>query len=336
MAQTRLGAAFAAGAWLLVVAAGPALADGLDRFKKSIEPQIPSGALTYKSSKALGTNGFVLEDVVITPPPSDTNQKPDPIKVKTITVEDFDFDAIEKQQPPLFAKIKFDGVTGSNAGGFDVKQLAGVDSVSADFGIDYKLDADKRTFTLKRMELNLNGLGKLETSVVIDGLSADAATKPDQAMNDASLKTADLTYDDHSLMAKVLPVAAAMQGSDPKAVIAMATTMLDGMRAGQGPAAQKAIDSLVAFIEDYQKPKGPLHIALNPPGPVSNAQLNDAKTADDYVKLLGIQVSYAGTRSSTPGAAPGDGAGVTGPGAKDVPAKEDEDEDKKDENKRKE
>jgi len=307
MAKTPLVGVFAAAVWLLL-ATVPASADddGLARFKKSIEPQIPAGTLTYKSSKALGDEGFALQDVVITPPPSDSNkgEKPQPINVKTITVESLDFDSIDKQQPPLYAKIKFDGVTGTNAGGFDVKQMAGLDSISADFGINYELDPDDKTFTLKRLELNLNGLGKLETSFVVDNVKADDAAKLDEAMNDASLKTADLTYDDHSLLAKAIPIAAAMQGSDPKALIAMAIAMLDGARADQSKATQKAIDSLVAFVEDYQKPKGPLHITLNPPDKVSSAQLADAKTADEYVKLLGIEVSYAGTRTSTPAAVP--------------------------------
>jgi hypothetical protein len=324
--KTRLTASAAVFTCLLWTAGTASAADGLDRFKKSIEPQIPPGTLSYKTGKALGDNGFELDDVVITPPPTDTNKKPEPIAIKAVTVETLDFDAVEKQQPPLFAKLKFDGITGgSNAGGLDLKQMAGIDKVSADFGVDYKLDPDKKTFTLKRMELNLNGLAKLETSMVVDGVSADDATKPDAAMNDAALKTANLVYDDHSLLAKALPVAAAMQGNDPKALVAMAIAFLDSARTGQGPEAQKAIDTLVAFIEDYQKPKGPLKITLNPPDKVSNVQLSNAKSADEMVKLLGIQVSYAGTRASTP--AEISAGGTTGPGAKDVPAK-DENEDK--------
>ena len=284
--------------------AGPASADGLSRFEKSIKPQIPAGALTYKSSKALGDSGFVLEDVVVTPPPTDKDSKdpPQPINIKTITVEDLDFDAIEKQQPPLYAKLRIEGIaTGSNPGGaFDLKQLAGLDKLAADFQLDYRLVPDKQTFTLNRMELNLTGLARLETSMVLDGVSADIAAKPTDAMDNAALRTANIVYDDHSLLAKALPILAAMQGSDPKALIAMATLMLDGARADQSAATQKDIDTLVAFVEDYQKPKGPLKIALNPPDKVTNAQLTDAKTADDYVKLLGIEVSYAGTRTSKP------------------------------------
>lgn len=323
MATMRIIGAAAAGLWLGLAAAHPASADGLARFEKAIKGQIPPGALTYKSSKGLSDDGFELDDVVITPPESDKDKKPQPISVKTITVERFDFDSVDKQQPPLYAKIKFDGVTaGSNAGGFDLKQMADIDNVSADFGIDYRLDGDKKTFTLRRLELNLNGLGKLQTSFVIDGLSADAATKPDEAMKDAFLKTGDMTYDDHSLLSKIVPVAAAMQGTDAKALVALAIATLDGMRENQSAAAQKAIDTLVAYIEDYAKPKGPLKITLNPPDKVSSAQLSDAKTADDFVKLLGLQVSYAGSRSSKPGAAAA--------AAKDVPAKdEDEDDDDK-------
>jgi len=294
-------AAVAVGVALL---AGPASADGLARFEKSIKPKIPDGALTYKSGKALGDNGFVLSDVVVTPPPTDKDSKdpPQPIAIKTITVDNLDFDAIEKEQPPLFAKVEIDGITtGSNPGGaFDLKQLAGIDKVSADFKLDYKLKGDAKIFTLDTLELNLTGLAKLDTSMVVEGVGVDAAANPTAAMDDASLKNATLIYDDHSLLAKVMPVLAATQGSDPKALIGMATLVLDGARAGQSAAAQKAIDSLVAFIEDYQKPKGPLKIALNPPTKVTNAQLTDAKTADEYVKLLGIEVSYAGTRTSKP------------------------------------
>lgn len=328
MRTARFAALVGAGFWVVLSASAPASADGLDQFKKVIEPQIPAGSFSYKNAKALGDDGFELDDAVYTPPPSgdDKAAKPDPISIKAITVEHFDFASIQKQQPPLYAKVKFDGVTsGAKAGGFDLKQMAGIDNVSADFGFDYKLDADKRSFTLKRLELNLNGLGKLQTSFIVDGLSPDAVTKPDDAMKNASLKSADVTYDDNSLLAKALPIAAAMQGMDPKAVIGMAIAFLDSARANQGDAAQKAIDSLVAFVEDYQKPKGPLKITLNPPGDVSNADLEKAKTADDVVKLLGIQVSYAGTRASKPG----ETAATAAPAAKDVPAK-DEDQDKPD------
>lgn len=341
MPRTRLAGLAAAALSFALLAPGAASADGLDRFKQVIEPLIPPNTVTYKSAKALGDSGFELDDVVFTPPPSDQNQKPDPVKIKTVTVETLDFDALAKQQPPLFAKVKFDGVTsGAKAGGIDLKQTAGIDSLSADFGINYKLDPDKKTFTLKRLELNLNGLGKIQTSFVVDGVNTTDPSKLDAALKDASLKSADLIYDDHSLLSIAVPIAAAMQGSDPKALTAMAIGFLDAARAGQSTATQKQIDTLVAYVEDYQKPKGPIKITLNPPGPVSNAALDNAKTADEVVKLLGADVSYAGTRSSTPAAPPAAAAAPAAPawgakaGAKDLPAK-DEDADTKTPDKKK-
>lgn len=328
MTKTRINGLFAATILLAFMAAGTSRADGLARFEQVIKPQIPPKALTYKSGKALGDNGFELSDVVITPPPSDPKaDKPEPIAIKTLRVEDLDFDAIEKQQPPLFAKLRFDGIsTGSNPGGaIDLKQLAGLDKLSADFQLDYRLVPDKKTFTLSRMELDLTGLARLETSMVLDGVTLDTAANPNSAMDDSSLRTGTVVYDDHSLLAKAIPIAAALQGSDPKALIAMAIAVLDGARVGQGAAAQKAIDTLVAFIEDYQSPKGPLKVAFNPPDKVTSADISNAKTADDIVKLLGVEVSYAGTRKSTPSETP---AAAIGPGSKDVPAK-DEDSDSK-------
>ena len=287
-----------------LLAAGAASADGLSRFEQSIKTQIPDGALTYKSAKALGDDGFVLQDVVVTPPPTDkdSKDKPQPISIKTITVDHLDFDAIEKKQPPLFADIKVEGISSSSnpGGAFDLKQFTGLDKVDADFQLDYKLKADAKTFTLDKLEVNLSGLAKLDTSMELDGISPADAAKPDAAMEDASLKSATVVYEDHSLLSKVIPVVAALQGSDPKALIAMATMVLDTARTGQNAASQKAIDTLVAFVEDYQKPKGPLKVTLNPPDKVTSAQLNDAKSADQVIKLLGVEVAYAGTRTSKP------------------------------------
>src|SRR5271170_6676103 len=87
------------------VLALPAAADGLSRFKEAIKGA-PAGALTYKSAKALGDNGFVLDGVVLTPPANNAaGAKPQPIEIKRIAVEDFDFAAIDKNAPPLFIKM---------------------------------------------------------------------------------------------------------------------------------------------------------------------------------------------------------------------------------------
>jgi hypothetical protein len=83
------------GAALAFALAGPAEADGVAQFDKLLKPMVPPGALTYKSASALGDNGFVLEGVTVTDT-SDGGDKKQPIAIKKITVEEFDFAGFEK------------------------------------------------------------------------------------------------------------------------------------------------------------------------------------------------------------------------------------------------
>ncbi len=276
----------------------PAVADGLSRFEEAMK-EAPAGTLAYKSAKALGDNGFVLEGVVVTPPPDKTSgAKAEPVEIKRIAVEDFDFAAVDKKAPPNFARVRVEGIVigAKPAEGIDLAQLAGIDQITADFQLDYRLDPDRKTMTLNRLELDLNGLARIELSMVLDGVSADAIDKPDTAMNDASLRTATFLFEDRSLLSKVLPAAAKMQGIEPVALIVMSKAVLAGLRAGQGTATLAALDALGSYLDDYQQPKGPLRVTLNPPEKTSAAAISGMTTPDEAIKALGLVVSYAGTK----------------------------------------
>jgi len=285
----------AVGAALAVAFATPTMADGLSQFEKLLKPQIPPGALTYKSAKALGDNGFVLEGVTVTDI-SDGADKKKPVAIKKVTVEEFDFAGFERDQAPTFMKAKVEGIAmdASPAVGVDLKEMAGIDSISADFLLDYRLDAKAKSMSLNKLELDLEGLGRLELSLVLDGVDADSHKK-DGAMDDAVLRTAKFTFEDRSMMGKLVPAIAKMQGSDAAATITMAKMMLEGVRAGQGEATQKAFDALASFLDDYKKPKGPLTVTLKPDKKFSGADLKNASGADDVIKALGLAVNYAGT-----------------------------------------
>ena len=279
---------------LALPVARPAGADGLSRFEQALK-QAPPGSLTYKSAKALGQNGFVIEDVVVTAPPE---AKAEPVAIKRIAVEDFDFASVDKDLPPAFIKLRAEGIAiaAKPFEGVDLGQLAGIDKVTLDFQLDYRLDPERKTLTLNRLEIDLAGLAHVELSMVLDGASADLLGNSEAAINDATLRTATLTFDDRSLLGKVLPAAAKAQSTDADALVKMGTELLNGMRAGQGPPALAVLDSVVSYIEDYKKPKGPLKITLNPPAKLSAAAISDAKTPDEAIKAMGLVVSYAGTR----------------------------------------
>jgi hypothetical protein len=277
----------------------PAAADGLSRFEEAIK-QAPPGAFAYNSGKALGDSGFILEGVVVTPPPDATaGAKAEPIAIKRISVEDFDFASVDKNLPPNFVKLRVEGIAigPKPAEGVDLKEMTGLDKLNADFQLDYRIDADRKTMTLNRMELDLNGLARLELSMVLDGINPEAV---DNAANDATLRTASLVYEDHSLLGKTLPTAAKMQGADADGLIKMAKAGLDGLRSGQGPAALAVLDALASYVDDYKQPKGALKITLTPTAKTSVAALGDIKDPEEAIKSLGLVVSYPGARPQAP------------------------------------
>jgi hypothetical protein len=283
------------GAALAFALAGPAKADGLAQFDKLLKPMVPPGALTYKSASALGDNGFVLEGVTVTDT-SDGGDKKQPIAIKKITVEEFDFAGFEKDHAPNFVKTRIEGIAigGQPADGVDLKELVGVDHLTADFQLDLRLEPDKKVLTVKTLALDLNGLGHIEVSFILDGVEGDPAQR-DKDMDNAELRTASLTFEDRSMLGKLVPAIAKMQGSDAAATVAMAKMMLEGARSGQGQATQAAFDALASFLDDYKKPKGPLTVTLKPDGKLSGASLKNAAGPDDVIKALGLAVSYAGT-----------------------------------------
>jgi len=299
MFVTRTFGCWTAAALLACSLALPAAADGLSRFEEAIK-QAPPGSFAYKSGKSLGDSGFALEGVTVTPPPDATGgAKAEPIAINRISVEDFDFGAVDKNAPPNFVKMRIEGIAigPKPADGVDLKEMTGLDKLLADFQLDYRVDPDRKTMTLNRLELDLNGLARLELSMVLDGVNPEAV---DTAANDATLRTATLVYDDRSLLGKVLPAAAKMQGADPEGMVEMAKAGLDGVRAGQGPAALAVLDALASYVEDYKQPKGALKITLTPTAKTSVAALGDFKDPDEAIKVLGLAVSYPGTRPQAP------------------------------------
>jgi hypothetical protein len=295
MTDGRYSGRLAAAAVILLATALPGAADGVSQFEQKIRPQLPPNSFTYANAKALGDNGFVLEDLVVTlPADAIGGAKAEPVAIKRVTVEDFDFAGLDKRVP-LFLKIRVEGITvaGKPAAGVDLNKVAGIDQVIADFAIDYRVDPDRKTLTLNKLEFDV-GVARFELSLVLDGVSPDLAGLPDAAINDATLRTATLTFEDRSLLSKVVPAAAKLQGTDVDAIIKQTKTMLGGMRAGQSSVTLAVFDALDSYLDDYKHPKGPLKVTVNPPNRASAAALGDIKSPDDAVKALGLVVTYGG------------------------------------------
>src|SRR5713101_3747941 len=118
-AGMRLVAAALVGLVFWGFAAGASAQNGLQRFESDIKPQLEVKKFTYGSASALGSAGFVLNDVVaVIPGNPATGDKDSTIKIDKVTVDELDFDRLKKgasdDELPRFAKLKIEGMTGDD------------------------------------------------------------------------------------------------------------------------------------------------------------------------------------------------------------------------------
>src|SRR5262245_27332555 len=307
--------------WALAFVAVDARADGLSQFQALIAAKAKPGTFSFGSASAQGPSGFVLTDVILTPPADAAAAtpgpvRPGPVKISRLTVEAIDFDSIAKDQPPMFLNARLEGVSFSaeTLAGLNVEKYLGSPLPPVDVVLDYRQDASRQTFALNRLELNLRGLARLELNLALDGVAPDVAGAPQQAMQTASLRSAALVFDDASLLSRLMTAIATEQKMAPAQQAEMAAAMLVGMTQDQGPLTNAAVEPLAAFLRDWQRPKGALRITLNPAAKVTAAVLSQAGSPEDVVKALGLSVNYGGaapagprpsvTAQATPPAAP--------------------------------
>ncbi|MBI1209716.1 MAG: hypothetical protein GC191_20835 [Azospirillum sp.] len=292
--------------------------DGLSRFEALIKPHMPAGALTWGSGKGLGASGFELRDVTVTPPPEGEPGKPPkpvmPVNIERITVEDLDLDALAKDQPPGFARVHVVGLVVPAAAlddGAAALAMIGLDKLVADFTLDYRLEAQRQVMTLSKFEVDLRGLGRLELGMVLDGVTMASADEVGKSKDSASLRSASLIYEDASLLSKAVPALMSPDPqADPKLVVAAIGAGIDSVVVNPDADARAVVDAVVSFLGDYQHPKGPLRIGINPPAKATAADYEKLASVNDMIKAAGLTVSYAGTVArpvppAAPAVAPG-------------------------------
>jgi hypothetical protein len=291
---------------LMLTGAPAAWADGFSRFQDLLIAKGKADMLRFASGSSLGASGFVLENVVVTPPPDMAGQgkvpvNPGPTRIARVSVEAIDFDSIARDKPPLFLRARLEGIAldGKAVPEGAMRKYLGADSTLADIAIAYRLDAASQVFELAQLEIDLRGLARLELAITIDGVTPDVADAPQRAAGAASLRSASLTIHDASLMARLVRALAADEGVPPERhVETLAQTVL--MLGGDGPLSQSAAHTAAAFLRDWQRTRGPLSITLKPGGRASFAELGAIAKAEEAMKALGLVVTYAGATVTPP------------------------------------
>lgn len=284
---------------LLFLSTGAWAENGLQRFEREVKPQLQLEKLSYSGAEALGDQGFVLKDVVAVVPASpQTDNKQTTIKIDKVTVEAADFDhfkAGNKEDLPRFLKMKFEGMTGDEAASSSLAAY-GLPKVPADFTLDYRLDPAAKRLTVEKFEIGLRGLGRIELSLVIDGVS-DKAGDVEDAKDSGRLQSASLTIDDKGLLAQLLVASAKSQGNKPEDLVALGLLTLTSLAGQQDAESMKAFDAVASFVGDWQAPKGPITITVKPAKGASFADMGSLMAPNALREVLGLTVTYAGTRA---------------------------------------
>jgi hypothetical protein len=168
----------------------------------------------------------------------------------------------------------------------------------ADFGMaDFTTDLDEAgaydqasgTMTLKRCDIAVHDVGALHIAAVISGLPpGGAATTPQEIqarLAQARLVSASFTWDDVSLVTRLLKMAAAKQGVSPEQIragLALPLASLPMLMPEQPDAAEQ----INAFLDGRHK----LTVTLSPPAPVGMADLQTTP-APQKAALLGVKIS---------------------------------------------
>lgn len=282
--------------------------NGLERFERDVKAKLPQNgaSITYKDAAPLGTSGFVLGGVMLSAPASpDRAAKPDKIAIERLTVEDIDFDRIAAARVPEFVRLRAEGIMAVTDGADSQLALLmkSYDLPNVPFGlvIDYRHDSARKVFTLTRLELTMPGLARIEFGMTLDGVASLDPPKDEQAKGAAAaevaVRTASLTYDDASLLSRILAAVSRNMGGTPESLIAQTTAGLGQLSAGHPADAQAVFDSLVSFVEDWRKPTGPIRVSVNPPEKFGMADVPKMTAANAIRDVFGLSISYAGTRA---------------------------------------
>ncbi|MFI5024601.1 MAG: hypothetical protein ACHQRJ_23490 [Alphaproteobacteria bacterium] len=282
---------------LFVVAAAASplarAADSVRLFSELAKPVLLPYELSWGEARATGPTSLVLSDVVVTPAPSAARLGVTPVRIARVTIEDIDFDGLRRGDAPWRLRARLEGITvrGSPA----VLPALGPGPYRANATIEYHVQAHAE-LRIDRFSLDLLGLASLQLSLDLGGLKASGGRLRDASLDTLTLRSGWLTYDDRSLLEKAVSAEARQQHVKEGLVVAEWSTLLGAFALKEGGAAWPLLNALLAYLQDYRAPKGPLHLTFAaPPDAPDGLPLADALRSG-VIRVLGAKASYAGAK----------------------------------------
>ncbi len=195
----------------------------------------------------------------------------------------------------------------------EMKEL-GYTSIKMSAELAYRYEEASKTFNLGKLELDVAEMGALTLSLRLGGVTPDEIKKalepparppaedgkpPAPRNNGAAamgllarinLLSADISYRDKSILARVVKREAQKKQTDEASIRAQYRALLTGLRDEQkDPLVKEAFDAVIAFIDD----PGELLVAVRPPSPLNLLAIGGL-AASDPAQLrgaLGIRIT---------------------------------------------
>jgi hypothetical protein len=245
----------------------------------------PGISATYKNVSYNILNKHVaIDDVVIMAPGA-----PQPLRIMQILVKSLD----QTSPTPAFMAMDFKGIVidlkGLGEEAAAVTELGYADTLSCDLGIDYVYARDKKDLDLKKLSVTVKDAGTLNLSLRLGNIDID----PNQTVAllftypRVLLQQASLTYQDDSLMDRLLKAEAKKTGCDVAAVKQKLTGDADAALSGQNNELLAA--TLTAVKKFINNPKE-LSISATPATPVPLGKIDEAATPDAVSRMLNLQI----------------------------------------------
>ncbi|HYB54924.1 MAG TPA: hypothetical protein VEK12_02050 [Alphaproteobacteria bacterium] len=289
-------AAYAMAALFVVAAvASPAAraSDSVRLFSELAKPALRPNEISWGEARATGPTSLVLSDVVVTPPRTAYGYAMAPIRIARVTIEDIDFDGLRRGDAPSRLSARLEGITVRGAPA--VLPALGPGPYRANATIVYHVRAHAE-LRIDRLSLDLLGLASLQLSLDLGGLEASGGRLRDASLDTLTLRSGWLTYDDRSLLERAVSAEARQQHVKEGLVVAEWSTLLGAFALKEGGAAWPLLNALLAYLQDYRAPKGPLRLTFRaPPDAPDGLPLADVLRSG-VVRALGAKASYAGAK----------------------------------------
>jgi hypothetical protein len=266
-------------------------ADSVALFTALAKPALLPNRIEWGAARATGPSSLVLSDVVVTLAHNAVWPEGVPIHIARVTIEDIDFDGLRRGDAPLRLRLSLDGISAS--GRPAILPALGPGPYRGSAALDYRVRTGEG-LRVDRFLLDLAGLGRLELALDLGGTAVLSGRLNAGSLDTLTMRSGRLVYDDRSLLAKAVAAEAGRRNIKEKTVVAEWSAMLTLFALREGGDVLSSLNALLAFLQDYRSPQGPLKISFAaPPDAPGGLPIANVLSAG-VMRTLGAKVSYAG------------------------------------------